>query len=151
MRAIAILVSAVLDGLDGTVARMTRTTSKFGVQYDSLADLVAFGVAPGLLAYIWALQPFGRLGWVVSFLYVTCGALRLARFNVYAEERSQEYFQGLAIPAAACMISTIVFWFNYWGHDGTIKNGSVLFMIFRPLLFNGQQYQISQPEKSSDI
>lgn len=128
--ALAILVSAVLDGIDGKVARMTNTTSKFGMEYDSLADLVAFGVAPGMLAYLWALQPFGRLGWIVAFLYVTCGALRLARFNVYAPIKSQNYFQGLAIPAAACTVAATVFWFSWWGQTGPIKHGWVLLEIF---------------------
>ena len=80
--AIAILISAVLDGLDGMVARLTCSTSKFGVEYDSLSDLVAFGLAPGILIFTWALRPFGRYGWLAAFLYVVCGALRLARFNV---------------------------------------------------------------------
>nr|WP_304412857.1 CDP-diacylglycerol--serine O-phosphatidyltransferase [Desulfuromonas sp. TF] len=77
-----ILISSIFDALDGKVARLTGTTSRFGVEYDSLADLVAFGVAPGLLMYAWALKPFGKMGWLAAFLYVVCGALRLARFNV---------------------------------------------------------------------
>jgi CDP-diacylglycerol--serine O-phosphatidyltransferase len=127
---VAILISAIMDALDGTVARMTHTTSQFGVEYDSLSDLVAFGVAPGILSYVWALEPFGRLGWVVAFLFVACGALRLARFNVYANVKTDGFFQGLPIPAAAGMVATTVFWFNYFGQSGTIKNGLVLFLIF---------------------
>ena len=80
--AIAILLAAVFDVLDGKVARLSGATSKFGVQYDSLADLVSFGVAPALLAFSWALRPYGRFGWLAAFLFVVCGALRLARFNV---------------------------------------------------------------------
>jgi CDP-diacylglycerol--serine O-phosphatidyltransferase len=80
--AIAVIISCVFDGLDGRIARFTRTTSPFGNQYDSLSDLVAFGAAPAILAYLWALEPFGRLGWLAAFMYVICGALRLARFNV---------------------------------------------------------------------
>src|SRR6266545_7467280 len=80
--AVAILVALIFDMLDGKSARWTNSTSQFGVEYDSLADLVAFGVAPGLLMYGWALQPFGRLGWLAAFLFMVCGALRLARFNV---------------------------------------------------------------------
>ncbi len=80
--AISILVAMIFDTLDGKLARLTKTTSRFGVEYDSLSDLVSFGVAPGLLAYAWALRGFGRLGWVALFLFVVCGALRLARFNV---------------------------------------------------------------------
>jgi CDP-diacylglycerol--serine O-phosphatidyltransferase len=80
--AVAIIISAVLDGLDGRIARLTHTTTQFGVEYDSLADVIAFGVAPGVLAFQWALKPFGRLGWLAAFMFVICGALRLARFNV---------------------------------------------------------------------
>lgn len=128
--AVAILISAIMDALDGTVARMTHTTSQFGVEYDSLSDLVAFGVAPGILSYVWALEPFGRLGWVVAFLFVACGALRLARFNVYAGIKTDGFFQGLPIPAAAGMVATTVFWFNYFGQAGPIKHGAVLVLIF---------------------
>lgn len=96
-----ILIATVLDGLDGKVARMTNTTSRFGVEYDSLADLVAFGVAPGILMYSWALTTFGKLGWLAAFLYVVCGALRLARFNVQVETVESKQFVGLPIPSAA--------------------------------------------------
>lgn len=147
--AVAIFVSGILDGLDGKVARMTNTTSRFGVEYDSLADVVAFGVAPGLLSYVWALQPFGRLGWVVAFLYVACGALRLARFNVNTDVKSSDYFQGLAIPAAAGTIAATVLWFNYWGHVGPIKNGAVLFLIFVLsflMVSNFKYFSLKNPE-----
>ena len=80
--AIAIFVALILDGLDGRVARMTSTESAFGSEYDSLSDMVSFGVAPALVIYVWALQPLGKLGWIVSFIYCTCAAVRLARFNV---------------------------------------------------------------------
>jgi CDP-diacylglycerol--serine O-phosphatidyltransferase len=106
--AIAILVSCMFDILDGKVARLTKATSRFGVEYDSLADLVAFGVGPGLLMYLWALKPFGRLGWLAAFLFVACGALRLARFNVQTGTGSKKYFTGLPIPGAACMVATTV-------------------------------------------
>ncbi|SDB05553.1 CDP-diacylglycerol---serine O-phosphatidyltransferase [Desulfonatronum thiosulfatophilum] len=106
--ALAILVSCVLDGLDGMVARLTRSTSEFGVQLDSLADLVAFGVTPAIMVYMWQLQNYGRLGLVASFLLVACGALRLARFNVQSGKVSQKYFIGLPIPAAACVLATLV-------------------------------------------
>lgn len=104
--AIAILVSCVFDILDGKVARFTRATSRFGVEYDSLADLVAFGVTPALLMYLWALRPFGRLGWLAAFVFVACGALRLARFNVQTETASKKYFVGLPIPGAASVVAT---------------------------------------------
>lgn len=106
--ALAILVSCVLDGMDGMVARLTRSTSDFGVQLDSLADLVAFGVAPAIMVYMWQLQEYGRLGLLASFLIVACGALRLARFNVQSGKVSQKYFIGLPIPAAACVLATLV-------------------------------------------
>jgi CDP-diacylglycerol---serine O-phosphatidyltransferase len=106
--ALAILVSCVLDGMDGMVARLTHSTSEFGVQLDSLADLVAFGVAPAIMVYMWQLQEYGRLGLLASFLIVACGALRLARFNVQSGKVSQKYFIGLPIPAAACVLATLV-------------------------------------------
>ncbi len=103
----AILVSGIFDNLDGRVARMTHATTRFGVEYDSLSDLVAFGIAPGVLIYWWALQPLGRLGWLAGFLYVACGAIRLARFNVQINTVENKYFQGLPIPAAALLIATV--------------------------------------------
>lgn len=106
--ALAILVSALFDGLDGKVARLTNTTSEFGVQYDSLCDLVAFGLNPALLLYHWQLGGFGRLGLMACFLFAACGALRLARFNVQSANTSKKFFIGLPIPAAACIISTLV-------------------------------------------
>ncbi len=106
--AIAILIAMVFDALDGKAARSTGTTSRFGVEYDSLADLVSFGVAPGLLIYSWALSAYGRIGWVAAFLFVVCGALRLARYNVQSGVRENMDFVGLPIPAAASMIATTV-------------------------------------------
>ncbi|MDB4470763.1 CDP-diacylglycerol--serine O-phosphatidyltransferase [Deltaproteobacteria bacterium] len=125
-----ILLSAILDGLDGKVARMTGTTSKFGVELDSLADVIAFGVAPGVLMYTWALKPFGKLGWLAAFLYVVCGALRLARFNVQVETVESKRFIGLPIPAAACIVSTCVLLFYELGGTGTIKKVSVVMLVF---------------------
>jgi CDP-diacylglycerol--serine O-phosphatidyltransferase len=110
--AIAIMVAAVCDNLDGKVARATHTETKFGVEYDSLADAISFGVAPGIVAYLWALKPFGRLGWVAAFLFVACGVLRLARFNTQKDTVGSEYFVGLPIPAAACMIATMILFIN---------------------------------------
>lgn len=106
--AYAIVVAAVFDLLDGRLARLTRSTSKFGAEYDSLCDLVSFGVAPALTLYMWALQPFGRLGWLACFLYATCGALRLARFNVQAGVIEKAYFQGLPIPMAAGIVASSI-------------------------------------------
>lgn len=109
--AYAIVAAAVFDMLDGRVARMTHTESPFGAQYDSLSDVISFGVAPAFLLYMWALQPFGRLGWLASFSIVACAALRLARFNVQASEE-KNYFQGLPTPMAAGIVSSSVLCFN---------------------------------------
>ena len=106
--AIAIIIAAIFDGLDGRIARFTKTTSHFGTEYDSLSDLVSFGVAPAILAFLWALAPFGRLGWLAAFMYVICGALRLARFNVEKSGLKSSYFKGLPIPAAACFIASLI-------------------------------------------
>lgn len=110
--AYAIVAAAIFDQLDGRVARMTRSTSKFGAEYDSLCDLVSFGMAPAILLFQWALQPFGRLGWVVCFLYTACGALRLARFNVQQNVVEKAYFQGLPIPMAAGIVASSVLAFT---------------------------------------
>lgn len=106
--AIAIFVAFLFDGLDGLTARFTKTTSIFGLEYDSLADLVSFGLAPGLMLYWWALSPHGRLGWLAAGLYVICGALRLARFNAMAHVLPSRHFTGLPIPAAAGVVASAV-------------------------------------------
>ncbi len=100
----AIFASMVLDSLDGRVARMTHTQSAFGEQMDSLADMVSFGVAPALIAYLWALESLGRWGWIAAFIYCACAALRLARFNVNTSVVDKRYFQGLPSPAAAALV-----------------------------------------------
>ncbi|WP_419788160.1 CDP-diacylglycerol--serine O-phosphatidyltransferase [Pseudodesulfovibrio sp.] len=110
---LCILGSCVFDGLDGKVARITGATSEFGVQLDSLADLVAFGVVPGTMVYLWMLHDFGRLGLMAAFLFLACGALRLARFNVQAATSSKKHFVGLPIPAAACTLATLVLFTQY--------------------------------------
>jgi CDP-diacylglycerol--serine O-phosphatidyltransferase len=125
--AIAIPISLILDGLDGRIARMTHTTSRFGVEYDSLADLVAFGVAPGILAYNWSLAAFGKWGWLVAALYVTCGALRLARFNVQIGVIDSKVFNGLAIPAAAIVVASSVLLYFYLDGEGRFPHVSILF------------------------
>jgi CDP-diacylglycerol--serine O-phosphatidyltransferase len=107
----AILVSCLCDGLDGKVARMTKAGSEFGIQFDSLVDLVAFGVTPATMIYFWQTQHVGRVGLVIPFLYIACGALRLARFNVQATRTgggAKKFFIGLPIPAAACLLATLV-------------------------------------------
>ncbi|WP_228706242.1 CDP-diacylglycerol--serine O-phosphatidyltransferase [Marinobacter sp. LV10R520-4] len=110
--AIAIFVSMILDGLDGRVARMTNTQSKFGEEYDSLADMVAFGVAPGLVAFFWSLNGLGKLGWAVTFIYVAGTALRLARFNTQIGSVDKKYFVGLPSPAAAAAVAGMVWCFH---------------------------------------
>jgi CDP-diacylglycerol--serine O-phosphatidyltransferase len=99
----------VLDMLDGRIARLTGTTSEFGGELDSLADAISFGVAPALLAYRWALEPLPRVGWLAAFIFVVCGVLRLARFNVQKHVVDGRYFVGLPIPAAAGQLATIVY------------------------------------------
>jgi CDP-diacylglycerol--serine O-phosphatidyltransferase len=120
--AIAILFAILFDILDGKVARLTGSSSRFGVEYDSLADLVAFGVAPALLVYMWALKPFGRLGWGAAFLFVACGALRLARFNTQTDATPKKHFVGLPIPGAALMVATTVMFFYRMGGSGPTKH-----------------------------
>ena len=110
----AILVGAAMDGLDGKVARLTGTASQFGIEYDSLADDVTFGVAPGMLAYAWQLHEFGRLGLAVAFLFCGCAALRLARFNVGVSTTSKRFFVGLPSPACACVLATFVLFMPYY-------------------------------------
>lgn len=106
--AVAIFVAMVLDGLDGRVARLTRTQSAFGAEYDSLADMVSFGAAPSLVMYEWALKDLGRLGWIAAFIYCAGAALRLARFNTTLEVMDKRYFQGLPSPAAAALVAGFV-------------------------------------------
>lgn len=106
--AIAIFVAMILDGLDGRVARLTNTQSAFGEQYDSLADMVSFGVAPALVMFTWALSDLGKLGWAAAFIYMACAALRLARFNTQIGIVDKKHFVGLASPAAAAVIAAIV-------------------------------------------
>jgi CDP-diacylglycerol--serine O-phosphatidyltransferase len=108
-----VVLAGVFDALDGRIARMTRTTSRFGVEYDSLSDLVAFGVAPAVMAFGWVLGQYGRWGWLAAFLFVACGAIRLARFNVQVNAIAGRYFLGLPIPAAAGLVAaTVIFCFH---------------------------------------
>ncbi len=106
--AIAIFAAMAFDGLDGRVARMTGTQSQFGTQYDSLSDMVAFGVAPAVLVYTWMLGPLEKFGWSAAFIYTSCAALRLARFNINASSSANRYFQGLASPPSAGLLASLV-------------------------------------------
>lgn len=120
--AIAIFIAMVLDGLDGRVARMTNTQSEFGAEYDSLSDMVSFGVAPSLIVYEWALKDMDKLGWIAAFIYCACAALRLARFNANAEVADKRFFQGLPSPAAAALIAGLVWVMLYFQIEGTDIN-----------------------------
>jgi CDP-diacylglycerol--serine O-phosphatidyltransferase len=128
--AIFILASGLLDGMDGKIARYTNTTSRFGVEYDSLADVIAFCVAPGILVYAWALEPFGRMGWLAAFLFVVCGALRLARFNLQGSTVESRFFSGLPTPAAAGVIATGVLVFYEFGDTGVSRHLTVLIVTY---------------------
>jgi CDP-diacylglycerol--serine O-phosphatidyltransferase len=131
--AICILVAHVFDGLDGRVARLTKTTSRFGIEYDSLSDVIAFGVAPGILVYKWALEPWGHWGWLAASLYVTCGALRLARFNVQVETAEKRRFVGLPIPAAADTVASTVLLYYFFGGEGATHKHVILLVVIYAL------------------
>jgi CDP-diacylglycerol---serine O-phosphatidyltransferase len=134
--AMAIFVAGILDGLDGRVARWTRTQSAFGAEYDSLSDMVSFGVAPALVVYVWALKDFshlgavsgqshwllGKLGWIAAFVYCACAALRLARFNTMLDVADKRWFTGLPSPAAAALVASLVWAFSlYQVNGGEVK------------------------------
>jgi CDP-diacylglycerol--serine O-phosphatidyltransferase len=128
--AVAIIIGVLFDILDGKIARATNTTSKFGVEYDSLADLISFGCAPGLMIYLWSLKPLGRFGWLAAFLFMACGALRLARFNSQVGVISSDYFVGLPIPAGAGMAATAVLFCHRLGIQGRINPVFILIMLY---------------------
>jgi CDP-diacylglycerol--serine O-phosphatidyltransferase len=128
--AVAILLACVFDILDGKVARLSGATSKFGVQYDSLADLVSFGIAPAMLAFSWALRPYGKFGWLAAFVFVACGALRLARFNVQSSSGEVKFFKGLPIPAAASMVALTILLYLRLIETGWVKDIIILVMIW---------------------
>jgi CDP-diacylglycerol---serine O-phosphatidyltransferase len=117
--AIGVFLAMVLDSLDGRVARMTNTQSAFGEQMDSLSDMVSFGAAPALISYMWALQGLGRWGWLAAFVYCSCAALRLARFNVNTGVVDKRYFQGLPSPAAAALVAGFIWLMTDLGFEGT--------------------------------
>lgn len=118
LAAIAIFVAMVMDGLDGRVARLTNTQSAFGAEYDSLSDMVAFGITPALVVFSWSLADLGKLGWLAAFLYAAAGALRLARFNTQIGKADKRYFQGLPIPAGAGVIASMVWLANEYDLPG---------------------------------
>jgi len=128
LAAIAIFVAMILDGMDGRIARLTNTQSDFGVQYDSLSDLISFGLAPALVMYQWSLFDAGKLGWTASFIYAASAALRLARFNTQAASADKHFFQGLPSPSAAALIAGLI-----WLGDAQGLAGTDLLIIALPL------------------
>jgi CDP-diacylglycerol---serine O-phosphatidyltransferase len=131
--AVAIFVAMVLDMLDGRVARLTKTQSAFGAEYDSLSDMVSFGAAPALIVYEWALRGMGKLGWIAAFVYVAGAALRLARFNTMLEVADKRYFQGLPSPAAAALVAGFV----WIADDNAIDPESVRWVAWAVTVFAG--------------
>lgn len=126
---IAIFVAMVLDGLDGRVARMTHTQSAFGAEYDSLVDMVAFGLAPALVVYLWCLQSLGKVGWLVAFIFTACAALRLARFNSQNGSSEKRYFKGLASPSAAALVAGFVWVGTDWVGVSTVTEPNRLITV----------------------
>lgn len=116
--AVAVFIAMVLDGLDGRVARLTNTQSAFGAEYDSLSDMVAFGVAPAVVVFSWALTDLGKVGWVFAFIYVAGAALRLARFNTHIGDDDKRYFTGLPSPSGAGLVAGMVWSLSDFGVDG---------------------------------
>ncbi len=152
--AYAIVAAAVFDQLDGRVARITNSVSRFGAEYDSLSDLISFGAAPALLLFLWALEPFGRVGWIASFFYMACGGLRLARFNVQSASVEKAYFQGLPIPMAAGIVASSVLAFvdleldasRHWGLLAmTVLLGFVMVSTFRYRSFKDLDFRHRLP------
>ncbi len=133
--AVAIFVAMIMDGLDGRIARMTNTQSAFGAEYDSLTDMVAFGLAPALVIFQWALLGMGKFGWMIAFIYAACGALRLARFNTQIGTADKRYFQGLPSPAAAATVAGWVWFSTDRGIDpAIISNLAVPITFFSAIL-----------------
>ncbi len=126
----AILLANIFDGLDGWVARLTHSTTRFGIELDSLSDLIAFGVAPAVMLYKWALMPFGRVGWAAAFLFVACGALRLARYNVQMGSTESKSFTGMPIPGAATIVATLVIFYHETWETMPAKNYFILIFTF---------------------
>lgn len=131
LAAVLIMVAFVCDGLDGRVARLSRTASQFGIEYDSLCDVVAFGVAPAALAYTWALKPLGAFAVVISGVFVVCAALRLARFNVQSAATDKRRFTGLPVPGAAAMVAGLVLAYSYF----ELNSPRALCSVMTPLTF----------------
>ena len=142
---VAIFAAAVLDSLDGRVARMTHTQSEFGAQMDSLADMVSFGAAPALIVYQWALKDLGKLGWIPAFVYIAGAALRLARFNVNKGVVDKRYFQGLPSPAAAAMVMGLIWVIDDAGFKSVGKYNWVAWSAFGVTLYAGLSMVTNAP------
>ena len=142
---IAIFVAAVLDSLDGRVARMTNSQSAFGEQMDSLSDMVAFGAAPALIVYQWALQDLGRLGWIPAFVYIAGAALRLARFNVNIGVVDKRFFQGLPSPAAAAIVMSFIWVMDDAGFKGVSRIDWIEWSAFGVTLYAGLSMVTNAP------
>ena len=130
---ISIFIAMIMDMLDGRIARLLRAQSEFGVQLDSLSDLLSFGIAPALVMYSWSLMVIGKPGWLVAFIYVVCTALRLARFNVRVKKIDKRYFQGLPTPPAAGLVASIIWVCN----DSNISGKSIAFPLSVLAIFLG--------------
>jgi CDP-diacylglycerol--serine O-phosphatidyltransferase len=142
--AIAVFVAMIMDGLDGRIARMTNTQSDFGKEYDSLSDMVAFGLAPALVMYEWALHGLGKLGWLAAFIYTAGAALRLARFNVQHAVVNKRYFQGLASPAAAGVLGGMVWVGDDFGlrdYRGVMILAAVLTVLVALMMVSNIRYR----------
>ncbi len=126
----AIMIAIIFDGLDGWVARLTHSTTRFGIELDSLSDLVAFGIAPAVMLYKWSLIPFGRVGWAAAFLFVACGALRLARYNVQMGSTESKAFTGMPIPGAAAIVATLVIFYHEMWETVPVKSYFILVFTF---------------------
>ncbi len=139
---VAIFVGMIADGLDGRIARLTHTQTAFGGEYDSLSDMVTFGVAPALLLYSWSLQSLGKFGWLIAFLYTAAVALRLARFNTQIGTQDKSYFQGLACPPGAAVVASFV-WLchqNDWQHPVTAILIAILSVFIAILMVSNIRY-----------
>ena len=152
LAAYGVLFAMLFDSLDGRVARMTNTQSAFGEQMDSLSDMVSFGVAPALIAYIWALKGLGRWGWIAAFVYCSCAALRLARFNVNTGVVDKRWFQGLPSPAAAALVVGFIWVMDDYGvvrgQDGTITWYAMSWVMFALTLYAGLTMVTNAPSYS---
>ncbi|MEM1243569.1 MAG: CDP-diacylglycerol--serine O-phosphatidyltransferase [Pseudomonadota bacterium] len=132
--AMAIFIATIMDFLDGRIARLTKTQTEFGSQFDSLADMLSFGVAPALIMYAWVLHPLGKAGWLVAFFYTAAVALRLARFNTQVKVVDKRYFQGLACPAAACLLASMLWLLKDYNISGLGASSVALVTLFAGLL-----------------